>query len=214
MESHKHLQLSIALLSILFISAPAWAAESDAARVVSVEVKKEADRILQDDIIPTLKVEASSVDGNSNEESSAGAVVVTNVRQIGLDSFLEKNTKDDSFIMFSGHDLQPDTVVTIIFPSSYLRSSTMADVQGDWSIQVPIDDLSSGHHDAMVQTIYDGVRSDQEKIAEFQVASEENLSGSTWVFLFSSVVAILCLLFAITLQLRHNMQGFSTDPLM
>lgn len=172
----------------------------------------EANRILADEILPTVRVEFhdgdKSIQGNTTEE-----VRIHTKKYIGLEGFLEPDP-NSSYIEFSGESVPTETVVTIIFPTSFVRSSTMSDTNGRWSINVPIDQLNAGHHEAMIQTIYEGVRSDETLIAEFDIDAEESLSNSTWVFLFSSILAILCLLFAITLQLRHNMRGFSSDPLM
>lgn len=171
-----------------------------------------ANRVLSEDILPTVHVEFHDGD-KSIQSNSAEAVRIHTKKYIGLEGFLETNT-NSAYIEFSGESVPAETVITIIFPTTFVRSSTMSDADGHWSINVPTDTLSAGHHEAMIQTIYEGVRSDETLIAEFDIDSEESLSNSTWVFLFSSILAILCLLFAITLQLRHNMRGFSSDPML
>ncbi len=179
---------------------------------VSAADEQEADRILQEEILPTLQVEVRDGE-NTIQSNSKQEVLIHTKKYIGLEGFLESDT-NSTYIEFSGKTVSPETVITIIFPSTFVRSSTMSDPNGYWSVQVPIDQLSAGRHQAMIQTIHQGVRSEEALVAEFDVDAEEALSNSTWVFLFSSILAILCLLFAITLQLRHNMRGFSSDPLM
>lgn len=199
MKLAKILQLSICILALGAV--PALAADIS-----------EANRVLSEDILPTVHVEFHDGD-TSVQSNSAEAVRIHTKKYIGLEGFLETNT-NSAYIEFSGDSVPAETVITIIFPTTFVRSSTMSDTDGHWSINVPTDTLSAGHHETMIQTIYEGVRSDETLIAEFDIDAEESLSNSTWVFLFSSILAILCLLFAITLQLRHNMRGFSSDPML
>lgn len=194
------IQFSLSVV-FAFLAFPAFAADV-----------AEANRILDDEILPTLEIYVSE-NGDTVKSSTNEEVYVRTTKYVGLDGFLESDT-NTSFITFSGTNVAPDTVITVIFPETYVRSSTMANTEGNWSILVPIDQLTAGQHQAVIQTIHDGVRSDEAVVAEFEIEAQESLSNSTWVFLFSSVLAMLCLLFAITLQLRHNMRGFSTDPLL
>ncbi len=213
MQINANLKYIIGIYIALSVLLPSVGFATQEYQVVSVNDLQEANRILQQEIIPNMSVQAKQNDiVIAQKEVVNNTVRLNTIQYIGLDSFLEKD--QETVIYFSGEALQPGTAVTILIPNSYIRTSTTANIDGVWSVEVPVDELDHGMYEAYVQTIYNGVRSDEEVVAQFEVTQEEALSNSTWIFLLSTGIAIVSLLFAITLQLRHNMQGFSTDPLV
>ncbi len=202
----RYIQIAVLVLSCFIIGNIVVAADNTSKKVVSSKVKVEANRILTEEVIPNISVTAEQEGELVTSQNESGEIVITTKRYIGLDSFLENEANNT--IVFSGTDVTPNTPISIVFVDGEIKESTQADTIGNWSIEVKTDRLAAGSHQATVETINQGVRSNSEVIAEFEVSSEEALSYSTWIFLFSAVIAIVCLLLAITLQIRHNMKGF------
>lgn len=168
----------------------------------------EINKIVEQDILPNIHVAAVQNGQEINSTSEDGSVYVQTVDYIGLDSLREQ---DKTYIVFSGSNAPDNVVINVSFPNDNLvRSTTSTD--GKWKIAIPVDLLSPGVQGAYVSTKQTTMQSADHQVAEFMINSNQSLSDTTWLFMFSTVVAIVCLLLAVTLQLRHNMLGFGPDP--
>lgn len=168
----------------------------------------EINEIVEQDILPNMRIAAVQNGQEINSTGEDGSVHVQTVDYIGLDSLREQ---DKTYIVFSGSNAPDNVVISVSFPNDDLvRSTTSTD--GEWKIAIPVDLLSPGEQGAYVSTKQATMQSADHQVAEFMINSNQSISDTTWLFMFSTVVAIVCLLLAVTLQLRHNMLGFGPDP--
>lgn len=132
--------------------------------------------------------------------------VVKQVDYIGLDSWSKSVT---STIHFSGTEATPDSTVMVTIPDANLAQTSPVDASGQWSVQVPVVDLSAGSYYAYVAAAEGEVMGNSIPVAYFTVESDQALSLATWIFLGTSAITIFALLLAITLQLLYNSKHHS-----
>lgn len=166
-------------------------------------VTPDIDRTLQDHILPFVSVSAEQDGQFITQTTSDGAMLVNTYHAVGLESAADQS--NTGLIHFSGTGVPERAMIRILVPDQQIVRATLADATGYWEVTIPTESLTAGQHAAYIQTMYQGNASRQELIAQFTVQARETLTQASWIFLFSTAIAIVCLLLAITLQLRHNM---------
>lgn len=181
---------------------------SGSGRVLAVERDTELDHILLQQMIPNLtvvvmqdnQIVAQSVAGS---QSAQPAIAIDTVRYIGLNS---EQIQPRLVAQFLGTNALPGLVVTIRFSADNLAQSTTVDADGNWKIQIPLEHTQSTTQSAYM-TIRQGEQISQSYVVgQFEIQRAELLSQDTWMFLLTAFLAIVTLLFAITIQVRHNMK--------
>ncbi|MBI2410702.1 MAG: right-handed parallel beta-helix repeat-containing protein [Candidatus Kerfeldbacteria bacterium] len=144
--------------------------------------------------------------------------VLTSQRVIGLKplNFLGLgSTVQDSVVTFSGQT-DPYAEVRLTIHSNPIVQVTRADVEGKWTMTVPVSVLPPGDHTASVQTTSRGVTSDEVQIAQFVVMEQSKMSNTTWIFIINIAIAMIVLLVSIAMQIRYRgkrMANYTTPPI-
>lgn len=159
--------------------------------------------LLHDQILPHTTITAHQANDTVDTKTTDGALLVQTSHAIGLDS--SNDPKDNTMITFSGTDAPAATIVRIMVPDAHITRAVSAEDDGTWTIALPAHLLQTGEHTAEMQVMYHGNVSETDTVAQFLVQTQDALTATSWVFLFSMAITIVCLLLAITLQLRHNM---------
>lgn len=149
----------------------------------------------------TIRVTAEQDGEPINTLTEDGATVVKEVQYIGLDSWSKSVTTD---IRFSGEVATPAATVMVTVPNAKISQTTMVADNGAWTTIVPTALLSAGNYYAYVAVAEGGTFNNSIPVAYFTVLDDESLSWQTWVFLGTSLLTIVALLSAITLQLGYN----------
>jgi len=136
-----------------------------------------------------------------------GATVINQVQYTGLESFSEPN--DTTELSFQGDSLPSGTLVTITIPEAQLAATAMVSAAGHWQVTLPTTTLPAGKHTVYMTTSDATTTSASLAVAQFTVHTTQALSQSTWIFLLSTFIAIVCLLLAITIQLHYNTSHYS-----
>lgn len=152
------------------------------------------------------------------EEKIDGTVKVSLPRTVDLNTILrrlfkaEEEIRTKGEIIFSGKINLPEKlkgltayVILTIYSEPIVQIAQAAE-NGQWTITVPLDLLSSGEHTAWLGSEVNGVQSGQVQIARFVIEEKPKLSSTTILFLVNVLIAIILLMFAIALQLRKNRQ--------
>lgn len=159
----------------------------------------------------TRQLDASGavISTNAVEKNSLGETILHTREIIGLRpihlpwSSDDETTETRNTVTFSGVS-DPHAVVTVTIRSEPIVKVTRADAEGKWTMTVPVDALTVGEHTAYLQTESNGVLSDQIEIAKFVVIEEQSISNATWIFIISSVLALVILCIAIVSHVRHQ----------
>lgn len=185
----------IIIISVLFFFLPWMTMAEDVA-------KGKANQVLHKEIFPHMKVKALQNGYEISEKNQDNAVVVETVSYAGLEDF---NNASETVINFSGSEVTVGLPVYVYFSlPNKLEKYSIANQDGEWQINMPINVLPSGQHTAYLQAEIEGVRSDPMAVASLKVSAAREISSKTWFFIFFVALAIVILLFAIILQLRRN----------
>lgn len=158
---------------------------------------------LQERILPFVLVTAEQDGQVVTQTTSDGAMLVSMPHAVGLESAIDQ--PNPGMINFSGTGAPDKAMIRILIPDQNVVRATMTDATGHWEVSIPTELLTPGQHAAYIQAMHQGNVSNQELIAQFTVQARETLTQASWIFLFTTGITIVCLLLAITLQLRHNM---------
>lgn len=149
----------------------------------------------------TIRVTAVQ-DGQSIQTlSNDGATVVKQVQYIGLESWSEPVTSE---IRFSGEQATPLATVMVTVPDAKVSQTTLVTDTGSWSTTIPTTVLTAGNYYAYVAVAEGDTFGNSIPVAYFTVLDDQSLSWQTWIFLGTSLLTIIALLSAITLQLGYN----------
>lgn len=199
----------IIIFSVLFFFLP-WAGSAQADDLLAL--KSQANQVLRKEIYPHMKVRALQNGREISEKNQDNAVVVETVSYAGLEDF---NDSADTIINFSGSEVTTGLPIYVYFSlPEKMEKSSVADQNGEWQIDMPINVLPSGEHTAYLQAEIEGVRSDPMAVASFKVSAAREISTKTWYFIFFVALAIVILLFAIILQLRRNARDLAPGQLI
>ncbi|EKD78779.1 MAG: hypothetical protein ACD_41C00268G0004 [uncultured bacterium] len=149
----------------------------------------------------TIRVTAEQDGQPINTLTDDGATVIRQVQYIGIDAW-DKPVATE--IRFSGESATPAAMVLVTIPDAKISQTTVVADSGSWTTAVPTVALPAGNYYAYV-AIAEGVTfSNSIPAAYFTVLDDQSLSWQTWVFLGTSLLTIVALLSAITLQLGYN----------
>ncbi|MBI2415968.1 MAG: hypothetical protein HYV33_04915 [Candidatus Kerfeldbacteria bacterium] len=162
--------------------------------------------------LPNITVQALQDNEPIVSTSTDGAIVVQTTQSIGLESFSEPPM--NPVIQFSGNQAEPGSVIRVFFRDLPVAKTSIVATDGSWLIDFEADRLTDGNHTAAVEVITEAGVSDAQTVASFTVNRAQTLSDATWLFLLTTAVAIICLLLAVTIQLRHNMQPLPRGVLL
>lgn len=133
--------------------------------------------------------------------SDDGSTVIKQIEYIGLEAWTKPVTTE---IRFSGQAATPNATVTVTVPDATIAQAGIVAADGSWTMTIPTSSLTAGSYYAYVTVSDDQVTNPAVPVAYFTVLDDQSLSWQTWVFLGTSLLAILALLSAITLQLGYN----------
>lgn len=166
-------------------------------------VTRDINDTLQERILPFVLVTAEQDGQVITQTTSDGAMLVSMPHAVGLESAIDQ--PNPGIIHFSGTGAPDKAMIRILIPDQNVVRATMSDATGHWEVSIPTETLTPGQHAAYIQAMYQGNVSNKELIAQFTVQARETITQASWIFLFTTGITMLCLLLAITLQLRHNM---------
>ncbi len=130
-----------------------------------------------------------------------GATVIKEVSYIGLDASTLPVT---TAIRFAGTAATPAATVVVMIPEAQVSETTAVAEDGTWALTISTSLLTAGNYYAYAAVAEGDQVGDSIPAAYFTVQADQNLSWPTWIFLGTSLVTILSLLLAITLQLGYN----------
>lgn len=130
-----------------------------------------------------------------------GATVIKQISYIGLDASTEPVT---AAIRFSGTAATPAATVVVMIPEAKVAETTTVAADGNWTLSIATTQLITGNYYAYAAVAEGDEVSASIPVAYFTVQDDQNLSWPTWIFLGTSLVTIVALLSAITLQLHYN----------
>ena len=130
-----------------------------------------------------------------------GAIVIKEVSYIGLDA---STVPIITAIRFSVTASTPTATVVVMIPEAQVSETTVVADDGSWTLTIPTSLLTAGNYYAYAAVAEGDQMGESIPAAYFTVQADQNLSWPTWIFLGTSLVSILALLSAITLQLGYN----------
>lgn len=155
------------------------------------------------DIIPGAKTVVS--DGTIR--------VITKTTELSIVDWLTGQnpvTTDNTYVLVSGTVSLPDSVqgqpayVLVTFFSTPMVKIAQVDSNGQWTMTVPAELLTTGEHTALAALEVNGTRSEQVEVAKFVINHKRKLSSTSWLVIVNVVVAILALLIAVIVHLRRK----------
>lgn len=149
----------------------------------------------------TIRVTAEQDGKQVNTLTNDNATVIRQVQYIGLDSWDQPVTTE---IRFSGEAATPAATVMVTVPDAKVFQTTTVADDGVWATLVPTAVLPAGNYYAYVAVAEGETFGNSIPVAYFTVLDDQSLSWQTWVFLGTSLITIVALLSAITLQLGYN----------
>ncbi|EKD78898.1 MAG: hypothetical protein ACD_41C00231G0001 [uncultured bacterium] len=149
----------------------------------------------------TIRVTAAQDGEQIITLSEDGATVVKQVEYIGLESWSKLVTTE---IQFTGEAATPLATIMVTIPDAKVSQSTTVTDTGSWTVIVPTAVLTAGNYYAYVAVAEGDTFGNSIPVAYFTVLDDQSLSWQTWVFLGTSLLTIIALLSAITLQLGYN----------
>lgn len=126
-----------------------------------------------------------------------------------------KEAVDDTVIVLSGvievtrNDVPlllnslPTVVSTSVFSQPVVQIA-QAQTNGQWTMTVPAELLSTGEHTIYAASEINGVNGGQVEIARFVIEQETELSKTTWLVIINVGIALIALIISIFLQLRKR----------
>lgn len=164
---------------------------------------------------------ATSLDiipGAQTVVSDGTVKVVTRTTEISITNWiagLNPNTTDDTYVLVKGSVILSDSLknqpayVLVTFFSTPIVKIAQVDPNGQWTMSVPAELLTTGEHTAFAAVEVNGTRSEQVEVAKFVIENKRTLSNTSWLIIINVVVAIVALLAAWFVHLRRQ----SASPL-
>lgn len=174
----------------------------------SAEVVAQLDTMMREQVVPNLTITVKQNDQAITESSHANVpdqtpIVVDTIKYIGLNSTADQ---PNVLVNFVGTHALPHTIMTVRFATDNIVRSTVVDEEGQWEINVPLDTLYYPSQSAYLMASQGQIASQAYVVGQFDIRRSESLSQDTWMFLLSALIAIVTLLLAVTIQVRHNMK--------
>lgn len=163
------------------------------------------------DIVPGSNV--SVVDGEVPVIKIKRVITIADIIAWLLGKF--KEAVDDTVIVLSGvieisrNDVPvllnslPTVVSTSVFSQPVVQIA-QAQTNGQWTMTVPAELLSTGEHTIYAASEINGVSGGQVEIARFVIEQETELSKTTWLVIINVGIALMALIISIFLQLRKR----------
>lgn len=99
----------------------------------------------------------------------------------------------------------PVYVIVTLFSDPVVRVARVDD-NGQWSITIPANTLSTGEHAVYAAAEVNAVRGDQVQITKFVVEEKTRLSNTTWLVIANAVLLLVILAVILVVQLRRTKQ--------
>lgn len=151
--------------------------------------------------------------------SKGQVTVVTRTSEVSLLDWLNGQAgteNDDTFVLVQGTvDLpanvqdQPAYVIITFFSAPTVKIAKV-DSNGQWTMSVPAELLTAGEHTAFAAVDVNGTQSDQIEVAKFVIKNERRLSNTSWLVIANIAIAIIALLIAAFIHLRHKRANQAT----
>lgn len=180
-------------------------------KTVSENLTEQVTTNTQVDILPGSNV--SVVDGEVPVIKIKRVITIADIIAWLLGRF--KEAVDDTVIVLSGvieitrNDVPvllntlPTVVSTSVFSQPVVQIA-QAQTDGQWTMTVPAELLSTGEHTIYAASEINGVSGGQVEIARFVIEQETELSKTTWLVIINVGIALMALIISIFLQLRKR----------
>ncbi len=154
--------------------------------------------------------------------SKGEVTVVTRTEELSLLDWFngQAGTQgDNTFVLVQGSVELPADVkdqpayVVITFFSAPTVKIAKVDSNGQWTMSVPAELLTAGEHTAFAAVDVNGTQSDQIEVAKFVIKNERRLSNTAWLVIINVVIAIVALLTAAFIHLRHKRANQASSAL-
>ncbi len=180
-------------------------------QVVSENLTEQITSKTEVDIIPGSDV--TVVDGEVPVIKIKRVITIADIIAWLLGRF--KEAVDDTVIVLSGvievtrNDVPvllntlPTVISTSVFSQPVVQIA-QAQIDGQWTMTVPAELLSTGEHTIYAASEINGVSGGQVEIARFVIEQETELSKTTWLVIVNVGIALMALIISIFLQLRKR----------
>lgn len=173
-----------------------------------VKDAEQLDKMMENKVVPNVSITVTQNDTPVAESTSHSAakqdpITIDTVNYIGLNS---EASQSKLYASFNGTDTIPNTIMTVRFAADNIVRSTEVNSDGQWQIEVPLDTMMYPSQSVYLLARQEKMVSKEYLISQFTIHRSDSLSQDTWMFIFSALIAIITLLVAVTVQVRHNMK--------
>lgn len=177
----------------------------------TVEAEADLDQKLYQQISTTTTT--NIVPGTDTIVTDGAVQVVTQTVEISIVDWLsgrEPAITDTTTFVLSGTVVLPDSVksqtayVVVAIFSAPIVKIAQVDTNGQWTMTVPAELLTTGEHTALAALEVNGTRSEQVEVAKFVINHKSKLSNTSWLIIVNVIVAVVALLLAIIIHLRRK----------
>lgn len=162
----------------------------------------EVSAMLENDILNTVTVHAEKNGEVVSDVNADGAVELKVVNYVGLDA--ESQNTDTVEVVVAGGNTPENSKLTVALEESGYRVNPTINEDGSWEARIPLQNFKKTEESVAIELQHNGIMTAPVVVATANVEAVEALSSATWVYLLTTVFAIISLLLAITIQLRHN----------